>query len=215
MCTAHKYKRLITRNVTTWTTALWPTLYWVYYFIKYTSPEDIYYIVYNSGHALLDVAPRPLAYWDFGFESCPGVLISVSCEFCVLWRRGLCCGPISRPTEYYRLRCVFVWSWSLEFEKALAHKRFWSHAKKKKHVTVFNTNRNGVWILLLRYASLYSFTPSPVRGSFASLTKIQSVNRQYLRLWLKVVTCKRFRVMACSPNTIPPLRKCTRFSACK
>lgn len=87
--------------------------------------------------------------------------------------------------------------------------------KKKNKLLYLILILTVLWILLLRCASLYSFTPSPVRGSFVSLTKIQSVNKQYLRLWLDVVTCKRFRVMACSLNTIPPLRKCTRFSACK
>jgi hypothetical protein len=32
--------------------------------------------------------------------------MSVSCECCVLWGRGLCVGLITRPEESYRLWCV-------------------------------------------------------------------------------------------------------------
>jgi hypothetical protein len=41
--------------------------------------------------------------------------MSVSCECCVLSRRGLCDGLVTRPEESYRLWCVSnVWSWSLD-----------------------------------------------------------------------------------------------------
>jgi len=43
------------------------------------------------------------------------------CECCVLSGRGLCFGLITRPEESYRLCCVWVWSWSLENEEALAN----------------------------------------------------------------------------------------------
>jgi hypothetical protein len=43
----------------------------------------------------------PLGSWMF-----------VSCECCVLSGRGLCVGPITRTEESYRVRCVWVWSWS-------------------------------------------------------------------------------------------------------
>ena len=150
--------------------------------------------------------------------------MSVSHECYMLWGRGLCDGPIPRQMDSHQLWRVLMWSWSLEFEEDLAHWGLWRHAKKQKNktkqkkqkqVTVFNANPNGVWILLLRYVSLYSFTPSSERGSFASLTTIWSVNKQYIRLWWDAVTCKRFGVITCCLNTIRPLRKCTRFSACK
>jgi coenzyme F420-reducing hydrogenase gamma subunit len=32
--------------------------------------------------------------------------MSVSCEYCVLSRRGLCVGPITRPEESYPVWCV-------------------------------------------------------------------------------------------------------------
>jgi hypothetical protein len=38
----------------------------------------------------------------------PGILISVSSEYCVLSGRGLCDGPILRPEGFYRLWCVIV-----------------------------------------------------------------------------------------------------------
>jgi hypothetical protein len=42
------------------------------------------------------------------------VWMSVSCECCVLSGRGLCDGLIPRPEEFYRVWCVWMWSWSLE-----------------------------------------------------------------------------------------------------
>jgi hypothetical protein len=42
--------------------------------------------------------------------------MSVCCECCVLSGRGLCVGLITRPEESYRVRCVWVWSWSLDNE---------------------------------------------------------------------------------------------------
>ena len=51
----------------------------------------------------------------------PWAWIPVSCESCVLSRRGLCDGLITRPEELYRLWCVWVWLWTLDNQKALAH----------------------------------------------------------------------------------------------
>jgi len=42
-------------------------------------------------------------------------------ECCVLWGRGLFIALITRPEESYRVWCVWVWSWSLDYEDALAH----------------------------------------------------------------------------------------------
>jgi hypothetical protein len=44
----------------------------------------------------------------------PGAWMSVFCECCVLWSRGLCDGLITRPEESYRVWCVWVRSWKLE-----------------------------------------------------------------------------------------------------
>ena len=39
--------------------------------------------------------------------------MDVCCECCVLSGRGLWDGLITRPEEYYRVLCVWVWSWIL------------------------------------------------------------------------------------------------------
>ena len=61
----------------------------------------------------------------------PGASMPVSCECCVLSGRGLCVGLITRPEESYRLWCVWVWSWNLDNEEALAYWGLLPHAKKK------------------------------------------------------------------------------------
>jgi hypothetical protein len=57
-----------------------------------------------SGHAVYSVCLRPLACWDCGcrFES----RWPHEREYYMLSCRGLCHGPITRPGESYRLRCV-------------------------------------------------------------------------------------------------------------
>ena len=42
-------------------------------------------------------------------------------ELCVLSRRGLCVGLVTRPEESYRVWCIWVWSWILDEEATLAH----------------------------------------------------------------------------------------------
>jgi hypothetical protein len=63
------------------------------------------------------VAARLLRLW---VRIPPGAWMSVCCEFCVLSGRGLCDGLIICPGKTYRVRCVWVWSWSLDNEEALA-----------------------------------------------------------------------------------------------
>ena len=60
-----------------------------------------------------------------------GAWMSVSCECCVLSGRGLCVGLITRPEESYRVRCVWVWSWSLDNEEAMAHQGLLCHGDKR------------------------------------------------------------------------------------
>ena len=59
--------------------------------------------------AVLVMGLRPLVFWDCGFESLreKGVL-SLVCVCCVLSRRGLCDGQITRPEESHRPLCVAV-----------------------------------------------------------------------------------------------------------
>jgi len=51
----------------------------------------------------------PAGTWNF-----------VSCECRVLLGRDLCVGPITHPKEFYRIYCIWVWSWILDNEEALA-----------------------------------------------------------------------------------------------
>jgi len=41
-----------------------------------------------------------------------GARTRVSFQGCVLWGRGLCVGLMTRPDEFYRMWCVWMWSWS-------------------------------------------------------------------------------------------------------
>jgi hypothetical protein len=72
----------------------------------------------------------------------PRSWMSVSCECCVLSGRGLCVELITCPDEFYRVWCVWVWSWSLDNKKALAQKRAVAPWGEKLTRTFF-------WILLL------------------------------------------------------------------
>jgi len=57
-------------------------------------------------------------------------------DACLLWLlgvlsgRGLCVELITRPEESYWVRCVWVWSWSLDNEGALPHWGLLCHGKK-------------------------------------------------------------------------------------
>ena len=57
---------------------------------------------------------------------------SVCCECCVLSGTGLFVELITRPGESYRVWCVWVWTWSLHNEEALAYKGLQRHEKKKR-----------------------------------------------------------------------------------
>ena len=56
-----------------------------------------------GGRAVEGVGLRPLVCWDCGFkpfreQGCLSLVSSVSCT-----ARGLCCGPIPRPEDSYRV----------------------------------------------------------------------------------------------------------------
>jgi len=59
-----------------------------------------------------------------------GLWMSVFCGCCVWSGRGLCNKLITHPEESYRVWCVWVWSWGLNNEEALAHKGLSCHGKK-------------------------------------------------------------------------------------
>jgi len=73
---------------------------------------------------------RPLAYRDCGFESCQGHGCLSLVECCVLSGRGVCFRLVTLPEEFYRLWCVWVWSWILNNEEALAHWGLYAMLKK-------------------------------------------------------------------------------------
>jgi len=60
-----------------------------------------------------------------------GAWMFVSCEWCVLSDRSLCDGLTTHPEKSYSLCCVWVWSWSLDNEEALAHYSLFLQEKKK------------------------------------------------------------------------------------
>jgi len=51
----------------------------------------------------------------------PGAWKFVCCECCVLSGRDLCVGLVTNQEDFYRLWCVWVWSWILDSEETLAH----------------------------------------------------------------------------------------------
>ena len=51
----------------------------------------------------------------------PGAWMSVSCDCCVFSGTGLCDDLITRPGESFWVWCVWMWSWILDNEEALAH----------------------------------------------------------------------------------------------
>ena len=53
--------------------------------------------------------------------------VIVCCECWVLPGRGICIGLTTRPEGSFRVWCVWVWSWSLDNEEALAHWRLLRH----------------------------------------------------------------------------------------
>jgi hypothetical protein len=69
---------------------------------------------------------------------------------CVLSGRRLFLGLITRPEDFYRVWCVWVWSWTLDNEKTLAHYGLQRHGRKKTCqigiVTRLGVGRLGVWI---------------------------------------------------------------------
>jgi hypothetical protein len=58
-------------------------------------------------------------------------------DVCWLWvlsSRNLCVGLVTRPEESYRLWCVWVWSWILGNEVALAHWGLSCQGKKRQYL---------------------------------------------------------------------------------
>ena len=66
-----------------------------------------------------------------------GAWMSVCCDRCVLSGRGLCVGLITRPEESQQLSFIWVWSWILANEEALAYWGPLCHGTKK--ITILTT----------------------------------------------------------------------------
>ena len=102
-------------------------------------PTDDLYLYIN-----IDLMPVPVAARSKGqvYGRSPAGIVGsnpigdmyVCCECCVLSRRGLCDELITRPEESYRLWCVWMWSWILDNEEAMAY--WWVIAPREKYLTL-------------------------------------------------------------------------------
>jgi len=64
--------------------------------------------------------------------------MEVCFECCVFPGKGLCVGLIIRSEESYGVGCVWVWSWSLDSEVALARVGQQRHRKRIQMAGHFN-----------------------------------------------------------------------------
>jgi len=77
----------------------------------------------------------------------PGAWMSVCCECCVLSGRGLCDRLITRPEEFCRLWCVWVWSRNIVNEEALAHWGLLRQKKENMYSVQFQLVLRIIWIV--------------------------------------------------------------------
>jgi hypothetical protein len=67
--------------------------------------------------------------------------VDICCEWCVFSGKGLCVGLIIHLEEFYRMWCVWVWSWSFGNEEVLAHWGgggvCWTVVKNKYIIMIF------------------------------------------------------------------------------
>ena len=103
-----------------------------------------------SGRVIYGACLRPLACWDWGFES-RREHDNVSCKCCVLTGKGLYDGPIPRPEESYRVWvcvCVCVslsvWSRSLNNEAARSQAELLQYKKKTLKNRLFGSGVDGI-----------------------------------------------------------------------
>jgi hypothetical protein len=68
--------------------------------------------------------------WGFRVRIPSATWVSFCYECRVLSGRGFCAAAIHRPKEFYRLWCVWVWSWNLDNEGVLVHWRLLRHGEK-------------------------------------------------------------------------------------
>jgi len=72
-----------------------------------------------------------IACWDCRLESRWGHSCLSLVSFACSTGTGPCVRLITRPEESYRLRCVWLWSWSVDNENVLTHQRPLRHKKKE------------------------------------------------------------------------------------
>jgi len=92
--------------------------------------------------------PQAAHLLGLGFRIPPGPRIIVPCEFCVLSGIDLCVALITRPEESHRVRCVWVWSWSVGNEETLTH--YWLLCHEKNTYKKYRSGYCGRYSDLLR-----------------------------------------------------------------
>ena len=91
------------------------------------------------------------------------------CLCCVLSGRFFCVGLITRSEESYRMWHVWVWSWSLENEEALAHWELLCHWKKILFICKSISN-----IILTLRASSVNCTSDTINGKVLKALTLQN-----------------------------------------
>jgi len=102
----------------------------------------------------------------------PGAWMSVCCDCCVLSGRGLCVELIARPEESYRLWCVWVWSWILANEEALAHRCCCTTVKNM--FNPLNPELNPICYLLALLGAHHFLHVSRIRVKLLTLRRLVS-----------------------------------------
>jgi len=91
--------------------------------------------------------------------------MSVSCECCVFVLTGLCVKLNTRPEESYRMWCVWVWSWSLDNEQAVAYLGAVALRKERvlsqEHDLYSSLLRNLFPLLRFKYSHEHLFLKNP------------------------------------------------------
>ena len=115
----------------------------------------------------------------------PGSRISVCCEYCVLWGRGVCLGLITRPDESYWVWGVWVWWSSLDNEDAPAHKGLSSKEKIycKYFILTVSKGRAEAWFRgVLPHVALNGAQMQQIKCKISSL-KRPDINNVQFWMW--------------------------------
>ena len=94
---------------------------YIYIYIYIYICQIQWYILRSQGPRGLCRRFAPARLLVLRFRTLPRSLMSVSFICGVLPGRDFCVGLITWPEESYRVCCVWVWSWSLDNEEAVAH----------------------------------------------------------------------------------------------